>query len=253
MMIDVPDKTTARLIEAAVRYAPGQLDKLIEQENMLAFGRHTNRFSSKLTPEQEYYLAYSSLPYTTGPSPVRLIDLWDLSIKPEGDTSGLVERICLPTGNLNATYMIVGDSPARVAPGKKWTWFTERLDPATRYFDRAWSRGAYALIVREAMRELHLSSQVWYTHLLKLQTPKMRASTKEEVAAHRVYLMREIELIEPAFIICMGNHAYNMFLEHYRNYSQSRIIKLSHPCTYAGRDTRAAGKAMASDLFDLLF
>jgi hypothetical protein len=253
MIIDAPDKTTVRLVEAAVRYAPAQLDKLIEQENMLAFGRHTNRFSSKLTPDQEYYLAYSSLPYTTEPSSVRLIDLWNLSIKPERDTSGLMERICLPTGNLNATYMIVGDSPARVAPGKKWTWFTDRLDPATRYFDRAWSRGAYALIVREAMRELHISSQVWYTNLLKLQTPKMRASTKEEVLAHRAYLLREIELIEPEYILCVGNHAHSMFLEHYPNYSQGRVIKLNHPCTYAGVDAQVAGRAMASDLFDLLF
>lgn len=245
---NVLEEDTHTMLRAANRYLPdGQLDKLIQMENRYAWERKTNRFPRKLTPEMERYLANTSIPFTKGFSTsAKVIDLWNLSPFIDERTERL-GKVCMPTGNLAAKYMILGDVPISVASpaGVKWG----------KYFDRAWTRGVYSSIIRRAMEELQIASDCWYTNLLKQYTPVRYPSLLGEVLTHKPYLLNEIQTVRPDYIICLGKHAYDMYQQSigYREHVDARIVQVRHPSYYAKNNLDRDSKKLAQELFPLLF
>lgn len=244
------DADTAMLVEKSKQFIPDSLEKLDRIENEFGWRYKVNRFpdARKLMAEQERYITYSSLPYTLGIAPdVRLRDVWNLSraLQPDQDneyTQELGGPLCVGTGNLNARYMILTDSSLNTVAPKSW-----RKRP---YFDRALTRGAYALMVRHAMQELQIHDDVWFSCFTKRSTPGLRLATLDEAAAYAEDLLREIQAIRPEVIILLGKRAGEMYQTLLPDL-HIRTVEIRHPNAYLalGGDP----KRMATELFDLLF
>ena len=58
------------------------------------------------------------------------------------------------------------------------------------------------------LRSIGLERQnVWLTNLLPWRIPGKRSATPQEIAVCLPFLMRQIELIQPAILVCLGNEA----------------------------------------------
>ncbi len=94
-------------------------------------------------------------------------------------------------GNDEASIMLVGE-----APGKK-------EDETGRPFV-----GAAGKYLTNALRELGVDrTEVYITNAVKCRPPQNRKPTKKEIEACRPYLLKQMEIIKPQVIICLGNSA----------------------------------------------
>lgn len=231
------DRETAYLVQLAKGCTHDNKLPLIEVENRLAHYRHTSRFNGPLTAGQEHFLSLSTLPFQTNRvAYCRLLDLWDLQV-PLIQQQG---RLCMPTGSLNAKYMILGDAPCNIGRHRK-----------DYSFERAFTMGAYATLLRLTLKELHLHTQVWYSTLLKATLPGKRLrSTPEEARPYHEHVLKEIEAIQPQAIILLGKYTSRYFNTHFASVKLP-IITVHHPMHYAKKQNGI--KIMAQDLFDRLF
>ncbi len=94
-------------------------------------------------------------------------------------------------GNDTASIMLVGE-----APGKK-------EDETGRPFV-----GAAGKYLTNALWELGIDRvEVYITNAVKCRPPQNRKPTKKEIEACRPYLLKQIEIIKPQVIICLGSSA----------------------------------------------
>jgi uracil-DNA glycosylase len=100
-------------------------------------------------------------------------------------------------GNLNARIMFVGEGPG------------ESEDSSGRPFVGKAGELLTAMIEKaiEVPRE-----SVYITNLLKCRSSQNRESTHAEIMACKNYLIKQIELVDPTVIVCLGDIALNSLL-----------------------------------------
>lgn len=110
-----------------------------------------------------------------------------------------------PRGNCNADIMIVGQSNAR---------------PQAQYSEKEkfWPNVPFLHGSGEILNKCLLSAKlnredIWLTNVIKAHPPGNRECTPDEVDNCKQYLLKEIEIIEPKIIICLGLAASKWFLK----------------------------------------
>ncbi len=68
---------------------------------------------------------------------------------------------------------------------------------------------------------------IYITNIIKCRPPNNRDPEKEEVDACRYYLEKQIEIINPSVICCLGRHALKYILERF-SFSQKGSITALH-------------------------
>jgi len=99
-------------------------------------------------------------------------------------------------GDANADLVFIGE-----APGKKED---EQGLPFV---------GASGKFLSEMLESIHLSrSQVYITNIVKYRPPANRDPEVEEKKAFLPYLLRQLDVIKPKLVICLGRHSGMQFL-----------------------------------------
>ncbi len=94
-------------------------------------------------------------------------------------------------GDPKSRIMFVGD-----APGDE----DDRLGQAF--------TGKPGRLMERMLKSISLQRQnVWLTNLLPWRIPGKRSATPQEIAVCLPFLMRQIELIQPTILVCLGNEA----------------------------------------------
>lgn len=146
-----------------------------------------------------HLLHLTSLPFSYEKPVWTLDNVWELPVRSKCET--LVYRPTLPTGNMHAEYMVVGD-----APGVGSGVLTDR-------FDRVLVYGPSSHTLRKALIDVGIYEKCWMTNLLKLSTPFNRPSSLEEVEDQWPLLERELNLVYPHAVIALGWHVSTMLSE----------------------------------------
>lgn len=72
--------------------------------------------------------------------------------------------------------------------------------------------GRSGKLLDEWIEYLELSDKEYYiTNVVKCRPPENRNPTREEIAACEPFLHRQLELLNPEFIVCVGRFAMNVF------------------------------------------
>lgn len=125
-------------------------------------------------------------------------------------------------GNLESPVILVGEAPGRLGAGR--TGMPFKGDKSGDFLD--W-----------CLSEMGLDrEQVYITNIVKC-LPKNkdgnnRKPTKYEVSQCIKYLVKEVELIQPKKIICLGNTAYKGIYEKsawFPSLRKPELIKVDHP------------------------
>lgn len=99
-------------------------------------------------------------------------------------------------GNLHSPVVFVGEGPGK----------TE--DELGRPFV-----GAAGKLLSEGLERIGWTREdVYITNIVKCRPPDNRDPLPEEVAEHKPFLERELELIQPKLIVLLGRHALQWFL-----------------------------------------
>ena len=146
--------------------------------------------------------------------------------------------------------MLIGQSPGA------------RENKTGQTFDK---KGACGKMVREAVYNTALESEIRLTNAVKCHPKRNRPITREEILNCQVYLLKEIMMCKPRWLIPLGNIAMQSLtglsehglegigselfvtLEYKKVIHTAQVIKLSHP-SYALRQ----GKQTRNDWIDTL-
>jgi len=108
-----------------------------------------------------------------------------------------VKRLVVGRGNLNANIMIVGEAPGAREDlegipfvGKSGNLLSELLLKAG----------------------FNLEKDIYFCNVIKCRPPNNRKPSKKEVLIHKPWLMQQIKLINPKFIILTGSTAMKAVL-----------------------------------------
>jgi uracil-DNA glycosylase family 4 len=162
------------------------------------------------------YIILTSLPFTIDNIKIDDWDLWNCS-NCTLCKDNVIYRRTMPTGNINAKYMVIGDAPG-MGDGPKST------------LDRIFTYGPSSKALRLALYEVKIIHEVWFTNLLKCAKLNNRESDITDVICCRDNLIKEIECIEPELIILLGAHVENMFNNLYPKVrNKIKTAKIYHP------------------------
>ncbi len=108
---------------------------------------------------------------------------------------------CVPgEGSEKAQVMFIGEAPGREEDEQ----------------GRPFVGNAGKLLTNLIERELGLSRRdVYITNVLKCRPPNNRDPLEEEIDACFPFLMRQIEVIEPDVVVCLGRHSAKTVFEHF--------------------------------------
>ncbi|MBE8539885.1 type-4 uracil-DNA glycosylase [Geoglobus acetivorans] len=114
-------------------------------------------------------------------------------------------------GNENAQIMFIGEAPGREEDEQ----------------GRPFVGNAGKLLTALIERKLGLARKdVYIANILKCRPPNNRDPMEHEVDACFPYLLRQIEIIKPDVIVCLGRHSAKTIFEHFeipfRNISRDR-------------------------------
>ncbi len=113
-------------------------------------------------------------------------------------------------GNLRAEVMLIGEAPG------------EKEDEQGRPFV-----GAAGNLLTKLLAELGVRrEEVYITNVLKCRPPNNRDPEPEEIAACLPFLIRQIQLIRPRLIICLGRHSAREILK-LAGYRESEVSQIS--------------------------
>jgi len=74
--------------------------------------------------------------------------------------------------------------------------------------------GAAGSLLNEMLKLAGLSrEEVFITNVVKCRPPNNRDPAEEEVEACKPYLFRQLEIIEPEIVVCLGRHSTRVFFE----------------------------------------
>jgi hypothetical protein len=249
---------TKKLIQLAQTIDRSTVDKLLGKEVLYAWWRRLN-FFYQVTPEIERYILYTSLPYCLGlGTKIRLLDIWpdypfDNLYVGSRHTTRVNRNVCLPTGNIRAEYMILGDTEANVVPTRMLIKGIEIQQQGM--IEHSFTRGYSARVMRGALDELHMMGKVWFTHLLKVSAVKQDNISHADYKKHFEHVLREIEVIKPEKILVVGNDALaeakRLGLMKICARKSIEVIPVKHP--YRFRHGSGSTKAYANHLFNVLY
>ena len=97
-------------------------------------------------------------------------------------------------GNPNAKVVFIGEAPGREEDkqGKPFV-------------------GNAGKLLTEVMEKFGLRREdVYITNVLKCRPPNNRDPTPEEIEACKPYLVRQLDVIKPSIIVCLGRHSANV-------------------------------------------
>ena len=107
----------------------------------------------------------------------------------------------LPTGNLNAKYMFVGEAPSTNRAG---------LNIEANY---VWHDGPSSKLLKDALQSLDILKDSFFTNVIKCSLDHNQSQRPEEYEyCMNNFLLKEIELVNPKYIVLMGNQAFNAFM-----------------------------------------
>ncbi len=113
-------------------------------------------------------------------------------------------------GNLRAEVMLIGEAPG------------EKEDEQGRPFV-----GAAGNLLTKLLSELGVRREdVYITNVLKCRPPNNRDPEPEEIAACLPFLVRQIRIIRPKLIICLGRHSAREILK-LAGYRESEVSQIS--------------------------
>ena len=162
------------------------------------------------------YIILTSLPFTIENVKINNCNIWDCA-NCKLCRDDVVYRRTMPTGNIDAKYMVIGDAPG-IGDGPKST------------LDRVFTYGPSSKMLRLALYECKLIHEVWFTNLLKCVKLNNIESNITNVINCRENLIKEIEFIEPEMIILLGSHVNSMFKSLYSKVCKEiKTIKVYHP------------------------
>ncbi len=195
-----------QLIEFAKELTWHERKSLQEIEDPLAELFHVNMFRD-LSPTVRHYLSLTSLPFYISRHDLydsrslwakRLKRLWHIppDERPYTPVSGHLQQMILPTGNIYAKYVVVGDIPSA---GYRNT--------NLRDFARSFSSERPHHILKEALDLLDMHPYTWYTNIMKAPSKYGHQSSKEEYLPHLPLLIDELEVLKPELILLLGASA----------------------------------------------
>jgi len=107
----------------------------------------------------------------------------------------------LYVGNMNAKYMFVGEAPSTNRAG---------LDIEANY---VWHDGPSSKILKDALHSLDILKDSFFTNVIKCSLDKNQSQRPEEYEyCMNRFLLNEISLVHPEYIILMGKKAYESFV-----------------------------------------
>lgn len=107
-------------------------------------------------------------------------------------------NVVFGVGNPNANVLFIGEGPG------------ENEDLQGKPFV---GRGGMLLDKMLAVVELSREKNIYIGNMVKCRPPKNRDPEEEEVAACRPWLQKQIELIDPKIIVCLGRVAAIRFID----------------------------------------
>jgi uracil-DNA glycosylase family 4 len=139
---------------------------------------------------------------------VRLEALW----KAEKCTrcKGVVYRHTMPTGNMNPTYLFIGEAPG-VSDGEK-------------VLERVMGYGPTSSLFRAALLKENILHKSWLTNILKCALPGNKSIDDEQYENCFEFLLKEIEILSPKKIIALGNKVSDFL-----SMKGFRFSKVVHP------------------------
>jgi len=218
------EKVQEALIELTKNLNWRTQSRLTVKEDELA-KRHAV-FVSESLDSIKRYLALCSLPFIISSQREKaeergaelLQKLWREEYPHTDMIDTLVRRPHNPTGNLKPTYMIIGDAPG-VGEGAVY----DRVE-------RMFTRGPSSHMLRQALITNNMYYECWFTNLIRLSTPKNRPTSQKEVRMFLPFLSQEIKLLQPSYIILLGNHVSDMFDLFYSEYRDAiTVTSVYHP------------------------
>lgn len=99
-------------------------------------------------------------------------------------------------GDVDAKVMFIGEAPGLNEDQQR----------------RPFVGRAGQLLEAELLKIAWPRASVYITNIVKRRPPDNRDPLPEEIAAYRPYLRRQIQTIDPAFIVTLGRFAMNYFL-----------------------------------------
>lgn len=248
-------KDTQALVTLAQFTDYSNLDRLLAQENLYAWHRKIN-FFPQVTSEIERYLLYTSLPYCLNiGTNLKVMHLWpDYPFLDNLPGKQLSNSVVLPFGNMRPKYMVIGDSTGEMYNCKLFTRVTGKQG----YFDRAWSRGLAARVLRGALCELHIGLETWYTTLLKRYTLTRHKSTLDDCRGHYSHIVNEVNILQPDTVIIVGKNtseiARGIGLSDLCHSRGIRVLYARHPFTFRSKKSKPEiCKEYANHLYSILF
>ncbi len=146
--------------------------------------------------------------------------------------SAIRKHAVIGQGNFSSDMMLIGQSPGKVEDKSNRLF----AGPSGQVFDKLL---AYAGITRD---------DIYLTNLIKCILPKSRRPSHNEIRECSNYLDREIEIVNPKFIVPLGFHSTRYILGKYRlekpdknNFSKlfGKIIQLNKLIIYPLRHPTA--------------
>lgn len=203
-------KQTEDLILYSKKLTIETAKRLWDIENGLCSDFQYNRIDG-MGSYSRHFLTVSSMPFVLGYDrpKIDLHEVWSVICTAR---KTLLPRKVIPSGNLSARYMVIGDMPVYGGPDMIRAW-----QPSNQP----------AIWLRKAMCKLNLHWYTWYSDLVKCQPEDVRDSTPREVQEFSYCIACEIEALKPELVILVGNHAYNQFREVF-NYKVN-AIEVFHP------------------------
>ena len=129
---------------------------------------------------------------------------------------------CVPRGNLNAKYMVVGQNPAHVRSDR---WHNTRM----------WTYTRSSRLLLDGLAENGVAMDCWFTNAVLCETPENRV-TGDQVAECQANLHRSFEAVEPEVIIALGEVAKDAV--HRAGLDAKVEVRLLEHPAHAGRFNR---------------
>ena len=157
-----------------------------------------------------------------------------------------MKRLVISRGNVFANLLIIGE-----APGAQ-----EDLEGEP-YVGRS------GKLLDELLIEagIDLQKDVYFCNVIKCRPPNNRKPTNKEINIHKPWLLQQIKLVDPKFIILTGSTAMRTILEikkpismirgKWFNKDGRRIITIFHPSYLLRFSSKEVGKPYDLTLKDL--
>jgi uracil-DNA glycosylase family 4 len=208
-------------------------DRLLkENSNRIVYCEHpsSKKYDYPIVSENRWnddlkrnFMFQTSLPYSFYLKKYPLKNIWKLNGCGLCIDDNIVHRYAMPTGNLEANIMFLGEAPG-VADGE-------------RILERVMARGPTSKFLRRACIKAGIYFESWFTNILKCALKNNKKKSDEPFENCFSFLKEEIEIINPSVIILLGRNV-QQFIHSKSEMKKYNLKDLLHPsaCKYKGID-----------------